>query len=71
MREAAGRKSEMTQIRIRQETMVQWVVLRPIFQVCSREKGYKGRGEQEGFLVEPRGNIETNSVHLVKNLARG
>ena len=46
--------------------MAQWVVLQPIFEVCSRKKGYKGGGGggQEGRMVssgdsrnEARGNL--------------
>ena len=33
---------EMTYIEIRQANVAQWVALRPIFEVCAGEKGYKG-----------------------------
>ena len=39
VREAAGMKSEMTYIWIRHATVAQWVVLRPLFEVCARDKG--------------------------------
>ena len=37
-------KSAMTYIVIRQATVAQWVAVRPIFEVCAGEKGYKGGG---------------------------
>ena len=44
--EAAGMQSDMTYIGRRQATMAQWVALRPLFKVCTREKGYKGGGRR-------------------------
>ena len=41
-------QSEMTYIGRRQGTMAQWVVLRPIFQVCTKGKGYEGGGRKRG-----------------------
>ena len=49
VREALGTQSEMTNIGRRQATVAQLVVLRPLFEVCTREKGYKGEGG-EGSL---------------------
>ena len=58
-REAAVTQSAMTYIRRWQANVAQWVALRPIFEECVGEEGYKGGWMQEGFLVPPRGNIET------------
>ena len=46
VREAAGMKSKMTYIWIRHATMAQWVVLRPLFEVCARETDYKCGGHR-------------------------
>ena len=48
--------------------MEQWVALRPIFEVCVGEKGYEGGWTQEGGLMAPRGNIETTSGHIGRNI---
>ena len=44
VREAAGTQSAMIYIGRRQGTVAQWVALRPIFEVCTGEKSYKGLG---------------------------
>ena len=36
--------------------MAEWVATRPIFDVCAREKGYKGRGETLGAVVDAEGS---------------
>ena len=46
IREAAGTWSERTYIERRQETVAQWVALRPLFQVCAKETGYEGGGRR-------------------------
>ena len=46
MREATGLQSEMTYIGRWQVTVAQWVALRPLFEVCAREKGYGGGGRR-------------------------
>ena len=48
VREAAGTQSAMTYIGIRQATVAQWVVLRSLFKMCAREKGYEGGGRRRG-----------------------
>ena len=40
----------MTYIGIRQATLAQWVALRPIFEVCTGEKGYEGGGLRRDTL---------------------
>ena len=40
IREAAGTQSDRIYIEQRQETVAQWVALRPLFEVCAREIGY-------------------------------
>ena len=44
IREAAGTQSDRTYIEQRQATEVQWVALRPLFEVCARETGYEVGG---------------------------
>ena len=44
MREAAGTQLAMTYIGRRKATVAQWVALRPLLEVCAREKGYEGGG---------------------------
>ena len=39
----------VTYIGRRQETVAQWVALRPLFEVCTREKGYEGVGKGGGI----------------------
>ena len=51
--------------------MAQWVVLQLISKVCAGEKGYKGRGAQEGGFVAPRGNREATSGNLGRSLTGG
>ena len=46
LREAAVIKLEMTYIESLQGTLAQWVVLRPIFEVYTRDKGYEGGGRR-------------------------
>ena len=71
MQEAAGTQSEITYIVRQQATVSQWVALRSMFEVCAREKGYKGGWSQEVGLVVTRGDRETTSVHPGRNLAGG
>ena len=40
--EASGTQSAMTYIGRHQATVVQWVALRPIIEVCAGEKSYGG-----------------------------
>ena len=40
----------MTYIGRRQATVAQWVALRPLFEVCAREKGYEGGGNRREDL---------------------
>ena len=42
--EAAGTQSDRIYIEIQQVTVVQWVALRPLFEVCTRKTGYEGGG---------------------------
>ena len=42
IREAAGTKSASIYIERRQATVAQWLVLRPLFDLFTREKGYEG-----------------------------
>ena len=44
IQEAAGTQSARIYIEKRQATLSQWVVLRPLFEVCARETGYEGWG---------------------------
>ena len=46
MQEAAGTQSEIIYIVRQQATVSQWVALRSMFEVCAREKGYKGGGRR-------------------------
>ena len=43
-------KLAMTYIGRRQATVAQWVALRPLFEVCAREKGYEGGGSRREDL---------------------
>ena len=40
-----------TYIDRRQATVAEWVVLRPILEVCYKETGYEGGGEAPGSVV--------------------
>ena len=42
--QGAVRQPLRTYINRRQATVAEWVLLRPIFNVCAREMGYKGGG---------------------------
>ena len=42
----SGTQSARIYIEQQQATMVQWVALRPLFEVCAREKGYEGGGRR-------------------------
>ena len=44
VREAAGTQSMRIYIEQRQETVLQWVALRTLFEVCTRETGCEGGG---------------------------
>ena len=46
VREAAVTQSKKTYIGRQQTTVAQWVALRPLFEVCEREKGYEGGGHR-------------------------
>ena len=46
IREALGTESDRIYIEQRQATMAQWVSLRPLFEVCTRETGYEGGGRR-------------------------
>ena len=46
IREAAGTQLDRIYIERRQANVAQWVALRPLFEVCAREKGYKGGGRR-------------------------
>ena len=63
VQEAAGTQSARIYVEKWQATMVQWLVLRPLFEVCARETGYKGWGEKEEGVVAPRVNIKTTLGH--------
>ena len=65
VREAAGTQSDTTYIVRRQQTMENWVVLRPTFEVCAREMGYDGGGHrrnawwrQDALDTQNRENLE-------------
>ena len=47
VQEAVGTQSDMTYIGRQKATMTQWVALRPLFEVCARDKGYEG-GRRRG-----------------------
>ena len=51
VQEAVVMQSLMDYIGRRQATVVQWVVLRPIFEVCAGEKDYERGWTQKGGLV--------------------
>ena len=42
--QAAGTKPLWEYINKKQAMVVEWVALRPIFEVCAKEKGYEGGG---------------------------
>ena len=46
VQEAAGTQSARIYIEKRQATVAQWVALRPLFEVCARDTGYKGGGRR-------------------------
>ena len=46
IRKAAGNQLEIICIEQRQATVVHWVVMRPLFDVCARETEYAGRGRR-------------------------
>ena len=67
VRETAGTQSDMTYIGRRQETVAQWVVLPPLFEVCAREKGYKGVHNTENHAHYHRGySVVVFSIHQQK-----
>ena len=43
IQEEVGTQLDRIYIERRQKTVVQWVELRPLFEVCAREIGYEGR----------------------------
>ena len=46
VREVVGTHSVITYIGRRQTTMAEWVALRPLYEVCAKEKGYEGGGRR-------------------------
>ena len=46
MQEATGTQLAMTYIGIRKANVAQWVVLRPIFEVCAGNTGNEGGGRR-------------------------
>ena len=46
IREATGTLSERTYIERQQETVAQWMALRPLFKVFTKETGYEGGGRR-------------------------
>ena len=55
-REAEGTQSARIYIEQRQANVAQWVALRPLFEVFTRERRYEGGGEDKEGVVAPRGN---------------
>ena len=45
MLQAEGTKPLREYIDKRQAAVVEWVVLRPIFEICEKETGYEGGGK--------------------------
>ena len=65
VQKATRMQSTMTYMGRQQETVAQWVELRPISEVCAGEKGYKGGGcrreawwHQEATETQLRANLE-------------
>ena len=50
MQEPSGTQYNMTYIEQQQATVAQWVVLRPLFELCTRERRYKVRGRRRKAL---------------------
>ena len=78
MKEMVGTHSEMTYIGRQQATVAQWVALRPIFEVCSGEKVYKGGGRrredwwlQEATERQLRENLEGVSREAKTRILKG
>ena len=46
IKERAGTLSLVAYIDRQQETVAEWVVLRPILEFCNKEKGYEGSGRR-------------------------
>ena len=68
----AGVQSEAAYIGCRNGMVDKWVALRLIFDVCTREKGYRGGGgAQEGCMVVPVGAGDTAKGNLVVYLTGG
>ena len=63
IREAAGTQSARIYIEQLQATVAQWVGLRPLFKVCTREICYEVEGAEEGGVVAQRGDGKTTSFH--------
>ena len=63
VRESVGMQSARTYIEIRQATVVQWVVLRPLFELYANGDMVIRRRVQEGGVVAPKGKRETTSGH--------
>ena len=51
--------------------MVEWVALRPIFDVCTRDMGYKGGGEAPGAVAETGSSVETDEGHYRRDFGGG
>ena len=60
VREAVGTKSARTYIERRRATVEQWVVLRPLFEVCAKETWYEGGGGAGGRLGGANGRQRNN-----------
>ena len=71
MQESSGMQSAAMYIFLRKGTVAYLVALRPIFEVCAREKVYKGREGKEGPMVETGGAIQYSQGDIVVDLAGG
>ena len=47
MLQEAGKQPLQTYIEQMQVSVAEWVALRPIFEVCAKETGYKGGGRHQ------------------------
>ena len=62
--EASGTQSKMTYIGRRQGTVIHWVALRPIFEVCAGETGYEeGRRRRDAWWHQ-----EAEDKHIIEKL---
>ena len=69
--QGAGTQSLGTYVDRRQTTVAEWVALRPVFDVCTRETGYKEGGETPGAMVEAGGSGESAEGHSRSYFGRG